>query len=81
MKRAIGKIVVLAAVLFVVGSFVQKLTDASMSILSGCLRLAWMRRRMMTVAEYHRLRNHLEDKVINVRRPAAEFAEKVLSSH
>jgi len=36
---------------------------------------------VMTVAEYHRLRNHLEDKVINVRRPAAEFAEKVLSSH
>jgi ABC-type Fe3+ transport system substrate-binding protein len=33
---------------------------------------------VMTVAEYHRLRNHLEDKVINVRRPAAKFAEKVL---
>jgi ABC-type Fe3+ transport system substrate-binding protein len=33
---------------------------------------------VMTVADYHRLRNHLEDKVINVRRPAANFAEKVL---
>ena len=28
MKRAIGKIVVLAAVLFVIASFVQKLTEA-----------------------------------------------------
>ena len=33
---------------------------------------------VMTVAEYHRVRNHLEDKVINVRRPAAEFADKIL---
>jgi ABC-type Fe3+ transport system substrate-binding protein len=33
---------------------------------------------VMTLAEYHRLRNHLKDKVINVRRPAAAFAEKVL---
>lgn len=34
---------------------------------------------VMTLADYHRLRNHLEDKVIKVRRPAAEFAEKILS--
>ncbi len=32
----------------------------------------------MTLAEYHRVRNHLEDKVINVRRPAAKFAEQIL---
>ena len=35
---------------------------------------------VMTIAEYHRVRNHLEDKVINVRRPAAEFADKILSN-
>jgi len=34
---------------------------------------------VMTLTDYHRLRNHLEDKVIKVRRPAAEFAEKILS--
>ena len=34
---------------------------------------------VMTLADYHKLRNHLEDKVIKVRRPAAEFAEKILS--
>jgi iron(III) transport system substrate-binding protein len=34
---------------------------------------------VMTLADYHRLRNHLEDKVIKVRRPAADFAEKILS--
>jgi ABC-type Fe3+ transport system substrate-binding protein len=33
---------------------------------------------VMTLAEYHRVRNHLEDKVINVRRPAAKFAELIL---
>jgi iron(III) transport system substrate-binding protein len=33
---------------------------------------------VMSVAEYHRVRNHLEDKVINVRRPAAKFAEQIL---
>ena len=33
---------------------------------------------VMTLADYHKLRNHLEDKVIKVRRPAAEFAEKIL---
>jgi ABC-type Fe3+ transport system substrate-binding protein len=33
---------------------------------------------VMTIAEYNRVRNHLEDKVINVRRPAAKFAEKIL---
>ena len=33
---------------------------------------------VMTLADYHRLRNHLEDKVIKDRRPAAEFAEKIL---
>jgi hypothetical protein len=33
---------------------------------------------VMTVAEYNRVRNHLEDKVINVRRPVAKFAEKIL---
>jgi iron(III) transport system substrate-binding protein len=45
----------------------------------------WMRqigvdaaKDVMTLAEYHRLRNHLEDKVINVRRPAAKFAELIL---
>jgi len=45
----------------------------------------WMRaegvdaaKDVMTIAEYNRVRNHLEDKVINVRRPAAKFAEKVL---
>ena len=45
----------------------------------------WMRaegvdaaKDVMTIAEYNRVRNHLEDKVINVRRPAAKFAEKIL---
>ena len=45
----------------------------------------WMRaegvdaaKDVMTIAEYNRVRNHLEDKVINVRRPAAKFADKVL---
>jgi iron(III) transport system substrate-binding protein len=33
---------------------------------------------VMSLEEYHRVRNHLEDKVINVRRPAAEFAKKIL---
>ena len=33
---------------------------------------------VMTIADYHRVRNHLEDKVINVRRPAAKFAELIL---
>jgi ABC-type Fe3+ transport system substrate-binding protein len=32
---------------------------------------------VMTLEEYHRVRNHLEDKVINVRSPAAAFAKKV----
>lgn len=46
----------------------------------------WMRaegvdaaKDVMTIAEYDRVRNHLEDKVINVRRPAAQFAEKILN--
>jgi ABC-type Fe3+ transport system substrate-binding protein len=45
----------------------------------------WMRaegvdaaKDVMTLAEYNRVRNHLEDKVIDVRRPAAKFADKVL---
>jgi hypothetical protein len=33
---------------------------------------------VMSVAEYHRVRNHLEDKVVNVRRPAANFAKQIL---
>jgi hypothetical protein len=28
--------------------------------------------------EYNRLRNHLEDKYLKVRLPAAEFAEQIL---
>ena len=47
-----------------------------------CLRMMNDRdaaKDVLTIAEYHRLRNHLEDKVINVRRPAAEFADKVLN--
>jgi iron(III) transport system substrate-binding protein len=32
----------------------------------------------MTVEEYHRLRNHLEDKYFSVRVPAAKFAEQIL---
>jgi ABC-type Fe3+ transport system substrate-binding protein len=46
----------------------------------------WMRevgvepaKDVLTLAEYHRVRNHLEDKVINVRRPAAKFAEQILN--
>jgi hypothetical protein len=31
---------------------------------------------VMTVAEYHRLRNHLEDKVINVRIPARSLLRR-----
>jgi hypothetical protein len=31
---------------------------------------------VMTVAEYHRLRNHLEDKVINIRRPAPSLLRR-----
>jgi len=30
------------------------------------------------VEEYHRVRNHLEDKYTRVRRPAAKFAEQIL---
>jgi ABC-type Fe3+ transport system substrate-binding protein len=33
---------------------------------------------VLTVEEYHKVRNHLEDKYKRVRLPAAEFAEKVL---
>ncbi len=32
----------------------------------------------LTVEEYHRVRNHLEDKVVRVRIPAAKFAEQML---
>jgi iron(III) transport system substrate-binding protein len=32
----------------------------------------------LTVEEYNRLRNHLEDKYVKVRLPAAEFAEQIL---
>jgi hypothetical protein len=32
----------------------------------------------LTMEEYNRLRNHLEDKYTNVRLPAAQFAEQVL---
>ena len=32
----------------------------------------------ITVQEYHRLRNHLEDKYTRVRVPAAKFAETIL---
>ena len=33
---------------------------------------------VMTVEEYHKVRNHLEDKYIRVRLPAAKFAEQIL---
>jgi ABC-type Fe3+ transport system substrate-binding protein len=33
---------------------------------------------VMTVEEYHKVRNHLEDKYKRVRIPAAEFAERIL---
>ena len=33
---------------------------------------------VMSVEEYHRFRNHLEDKYFSVRRPAAKFAEQIL---
>jgi iron(III) transport system substrate-binding protein len=33
---------------------------------------------MMTVEEYHKVRNHLEDKYTRVRIPAAKFAEQIL---
>ena len=33
---------------------------------------------VMSVAEYHKTRNHLEDKYKKVRIPAAEFAERIL---
>ena len=33
---------------------------------------------VMTVEEYHRVRNHLEDKYTRVRLPAAKFAEQIL---
>jgi iron(III) transport system substrate-binding protein len=32
----------------------------------------------MTIEDYHKLRNHLEDKYKGVRVPAAKFAEKIL---
>lgn len=35
-------------------------------------------KEFLTVEEYHRVRNHLEDKVVNVRWPAAKFAETIL---
>ena len=38
-------------------------------------------RDVMTLADYRRLGNHLENKVINVRRPAAEFADAVRLGH
>ena len=33
---------------------------------------------VMTVEQYHKVRNHLEDKYTKVRIPAAKFAEEVL---
>lgn len=33
---------------------------------------------VMTVEEYHRVRNHLEDKYTRVRLPSAQFAEQIL---
>jgi len=33
---------------------------------------------VMTVEEYHRVRNHLEDKYTRVRAPSAKFAEQIL---
>jgi hypothetical protein len=33
---------------------------------------------VMSLEEYHRLRNHLEDKYTRVRLPAAKFAEQIL---
>ena len=33
---------------------------------------------VLTIEQYHKVRNHLEDKYKRVRIPAAEFAEKVL---
>ena len=33
---------------------------------------------VLTVEEYHRLRNHLEDKYTKVRVPSAKFAETIL---
>jgi iron(III) transport system substrate-binding protein len=33
---------------------------------------------VMTLEEYHRVRNHLEDKYLRVRLPAAKFAEQIL---
>jgi ABC-type Fe3+ transport system substrate-binding protein len=33
---------------------------------------------VMTIAQYHKVRNHLEDKYLKVRIPAAKFAEEVL---
>ncbi|HZA56336.1 MAG TPA: extracellular solute-binding protein [Candidatus Udaeobacter sp.] len=33
---------------------------------------------VMTVEEYHKVRNHLEDKYIRVRIPSAKFAEQIL---
>ena len=35
-------------------------------------------KEFLTVEEYHRVRNHLEDKVMNVRWPSAKFAETIL---
>jgi ABC-type Fe3+ transport system substrate-binding protein len=33
---------------------------------------------VLTVQEYHRLRNHLEDKYTKVRMPSGKFAETIL---
>jgi serine protease inhibitor len=33
---------------------------------------------VMTVAQYHKLKKHLEDKNVKVRIPAAKFAEEAL---
>lgn len=33
----------------------------------------------LTVEEYHRVRNHLEDKYTKVRVPAGRFAETILN--
>jgi hypothetical protein len=33
---------------------------------------------VLTIEQYHKVRNHLEDKYTKVRLPSAQFAEQIL---
>lgn len=43
-----------------------------------CTLMARAAKDVMSVEDYHRLRNHLEDQFLKVRIPAMKFAETIL---